>query len=193
MTFETKKSIEVLTRTPEVLRAMLSGLGDEWLYSNYGPDTFSPFDVVGHLITGEKTDWMVRARIILQHRTSRAFDKYDRYAQFEESRGKSIDQLLDEFEQCRRENLRALRALNLTLPQLELKGVHEALGEVTLSQLLSTWVAHDLNHIAQIAKCMATQYQEAVGPWREYLGILKTPVTPMDAEGAARRKAAYQS
>src|SRR5258706_8623791 len=175
MRFNTDKSIELLERTPAVLRAMLAGLSDDWLYNNYGPDTFSPFDVVGHLITGEKTDWMVRARIILEHGTSRPFDKYDRYAQFEESRGKSIDQILDEFEQCRCENLKALRDMSLTPQQLELKGLHNALGEVTLGQLLATWVAHDLNHIAQIAKCMATQYAEAVGPWLEYLGILNAP------------------
>src|ERR1043166_3865166 len=137
MNYSPEQSVEILERTPRVLRAMLSGLSDDWLCSNYGPDTFSPFDVVGHLITGEKTDWMVRARIILEHGTARPFDKYDRYAQFEQSRGKSIGQLLDEFEQCRRENLKALRAMNLTPKQLELKGKHNALGEVTLEQLLA--------------------------------------------------------
>lgn len=190
MRFEMRHAVEVLERTPGVLRAMLGGLTDAWLRSNYGEDTFSPFDVVGHLIQGEKTDWIVRPRIILEHGTARPFDKYDRYAQFEASGGKSIGLLLDEFETLRRDNLHTLAALAITPGKLALRGMHAALGEVTLEQLLSTWVAHDLNHIAQIAKCMATQYAEAVGPWREYLGVLKTPVTRMDADGAERRRIA---
>jgi len=191
MHFDITKSIEILERTPAVLRAMLKGLSNDWLFSNYGEDTFSPFDVVGHLITGERTDWLVRTQVILEHGTARPFDKYDRYAQFEASKGKSIEALLDEFESCRVRNLAALKRLELSREKLVLKGKHPALGEVTLSELLATWVAHDLNHIAQIAKCMATQYAQAVGPWRQYLGVLKTPITPMDADGAARRRAAY--
>ena len=190
MQFGIEQSIEILQRTPTVLRNMLAGLSDGWLHSNYGADTFSPFDVVGHLITGEKTDWMTRTRIILEHGTARPFDKYDRYAQFEDSRGKSIEQLLDEFERLRAANLAALRGLNLTPQLLAKKGMHPALGEVTLEQLLATWVAHDCNHIAQIAKCLATQYEEAVGPWKQYLGILRSPVTRMDSSGAARRRQA---
>ncbi|MFN0138354.1 MAG: DinB family protein [Phycisphaerae bacterium] len=190
MRFDMRDAVAVLERTPGVLRAMLDGLGDAWLRSNYGNDTFSPFDVVGHLIQGEKTDWIVRTRIILEHGPSRTFDKYDRYAQFEASRGKSIGQLLDEFETLRRHNLQTLAALAITPEKLALRGMHAALGEVTLEQLLSTWVAHDLNHMAQIAKCMATQYADAVGPWREYLGVLKTPITRMDADGASRRRIA---
>lgn len=190
MRFDMHHAVEVLQRTPAVLRALLSGLSDSWLRNNYGQDTFSPFDVVGHLIQGERTDWIVRTRIILDHGTAQTFDKYDRYAQFEASRGKSIGELLDEFEQLRRENLQALTSLTITPEKLALRGKHTALGEVTLEQLLSTWVAHDLNHIAQVAKCMATQYAEAVGPWREYLGVLKTPITRMDADGATRRRAA---
>lgn len=188
MKFELHEAIEVLERTPAVLKSMLTGLSYRWIHGTYGPDTFSPFDVVGHLITGEKTDWMTRTRLILEFGPSRAFSKYDRYAQFEESAGKSLAQLLDEFERLRRGNLAALRDLHLTPEDLARRGVHSALGEVTLEQLLATWVTHDLNHIAQIAKAMATQYEQAVGPWREYLGILKSPVTRMDADGAARRQ-----
>jgi hypothetical protein len=190
MKFDLQQAMEVLERTPAVLKAMLAGLSDGWVHSNYGEDTFSPYDVVGHLITGEKTDWMVRTRVILDHGTSKPFAKYDRYAQFEESAGKSLGQLLDEFERLRAGNLAALRELNLTPQDLTRRGMHPALGDVTLEQLLATWVAHDLNHIAQIAKAMATQYESAVGPWRQYLGILKSPVTRMDAEGAARRRKA---
>ncbi len=190
MKYNLDQAVEILRRTPEVLRAMLAGLGDAWIHSNYGKDTFSPFDVVGHLITGEKTDWLARTRIILEHGTARPFDKYDRYAQFEASRGKSLHQLLDEFEQLRKANIAALMQLNPTPEQLAKKGMHPALGEVTLEQLLATWVAHDLNHIAQIARCMATQCADAVGPWKAYLSVLNMPVSRMDADGAARRKAA---
>jgi uncharacterized damage-inducible protein DinB len=193
MTFNLEQAVEVLRATPGVLRALLGGLSDPWILSSYGADTFSPFDVVGHLITGEKTDWLARARIILEHGRARPFDRYDRYAMFEESRGKSLSQLLDEFERLRTANLAALRELRLTPENLALRGMHPALGEVTLGQLLATWVAHDLNHIGQIAKCMATQYAEAVGPWREYLGILKAPATRMDADGAARARKARAS
>ena len=185
--FSLVPSIAILERTPRVLRAWLAGLPRQWTHSNYGADTFSPFDVVGHLIHGEACDWIPRARIILEHKTARPFDKYDRYAQFEASRGKTMDNLLEEFDAARSRSLAALKEMNLTPQQLQLRGMHPALGEVTLSQLLATWVAHDLNHIAQIAKCMATQYEHAVGPWREYLGVLKTTVTRMDADGSKRR------
>jgi len=188
MEFDLDQAHEVLERTPGVLRCMLAGLSDDWLHGNYGQDTFSPFDVLGHLITGERTDWLVRARLILEHGTNRPFSKYDRYAQFEQSRGKSPTNLLDEFDALRRENLASLRELRLSSADLDRRGMHPALGEVTLRQLLATWVAHDLNHLAQIAKAMATQYEAAVGPWREYLGILRSPVTRMDADGSARRR-----
>lgn len=190
MDFDLNRSIEVLERTPRVLRALLAGLSDPWIHSNYGPDTFSPFDVVGHLITGEKTDWIPRVTLIRERGTSQPFAKYDRYAQFEQSRGRSLAELLDEFEHLRAASLAALRELRLTPNDLSKRGLHPALGEVTLENLLATWVAHDLNHIAQIAKAMATQYEDAVGPWRQYLGVLRSPVTPMDADGAARRRAA---
>lgn len=192
MRFDFDHAIPVLERTPRVLRAMLDGLGREWTHSNYGADTFSPFDVLGHLITGERTDWIARTRIIFEQGPARPFDRYDRYAMFEESRGKTLDQLLDEFERLRMENLASLKALRLTSEQLAKHGTHPSLGPVTLGNLLATWVAHDLNHIAQIAKCMATQYDDAVGPWREYVGVLKTPITRMDPDGAGRRRAAME-
>lgn len=190
MKFELAHALEVLERTPCVLRAMLSGLSDAWLHGTCGPDTFSPFDVVGHLIVGEKTDWMVRLRLILTHGPARPFERYDRYAQFESSRGNSIAELLDEFERLRATNLREVRGLSISAADLDREGMHPALGRVTLRQLLSTWTAHDLNHLAQIAKALATQYEDQVGPWRAYLGVLKHPATKMDAEGIARRRAA---
>lgn len=176
MKFEMDIAREVLAETPAILRAMLKGKSQQWVLSNYGPDTFSPFDVVGHLIHGEKTDWIPRARIILEHGAAGVFEPFDRYAMYEESRGKSIDQLLDEFERLRHENMASLDAMKLTPDQWSLKGSHPAFGQVTLGQLLATWVVHDLNHIAQIAKAMSFQYGEEVGPWREYLSILRPPV-----------------
>lgn len=189
MNFTPNHAIDLLARTPGVLRAMLVGLSAEWVHANYGEDTFSPFDVVGHLIHGEKEDWISRAKIILEYGSARPFEPYDRYAQFEASHGKSLEDLLGEFDRLRAANLKTLAEMELTPQKLALRGRHPALGEVTLEQLLATWVAHDLNHIAQIARCLATQYADAVGPWREYLGVLKTPITRMDAEGAARRRA----
>ncbi len=181
---------ELLARTPATLRSLLAGISDFWLHATYGEDTFSPDDIVGHLIAGEQTDWMVRTRLILEHADSVPFLKYDRYAQFEASRGKTIDNLLDEFDALRTANLASLRELRLTPADLDRRGRHSALGPVTLGQLLATWAAHDLNHLAQIAKAMATRYESEVGPWRQYLGILRSPVTGMDPEGAARRRAA---
>jgi hypothetical protein len=172
MAFRLEEAVQVLERTPGVLRAMLGGLTEAWMMNNYGPETWGPFDVVGHLIHGEKTDWIPRARIILERGPSRAFEPFDRYAQYEASRGKTIDQLLDEFESLRRQSLEALRGMKLTDAQLDLPGTHPALGAVTLRNLLATWVCHDLNHIHQIAKSMAFQYRNEVGAWREYITIL---------------------
>src|SRR5687768_13561791 len=172
MPFRLEQAIEILERTPSVLRALLAGLSEPWVMNNYGPETWSPFDVVGHLIHGEKTDWIPRARIILDDGPSRALEPFDRFAQYEGSKGKHIDQLLDEFESLRRQNLEALRAMRLTAAQLDLPGMHPALGPVTLRQLLATWVCHDLNHVHQIAKSMAYQYRNEVGAWREYITIL---------------------
>lgn len=172
MTFELEQAVEVLQRTPGVLRAWLGGLSGGWALSNYGEATFSPFDVVGHLLHGERADWMVRVRVILEHGEAEAFAPFDRYAMYEASRGKSTADLLDEFERVRAANLADLRALALTPEQLDRRGTHPALGGVTLRQLLATWVVHDLNHLSQIAKAMAFQYRHEVGPWREYLSVL---------------------
>ncbi len=173
MKYRLDQAIEVLSRTPAVLRNMLGGLSEPWIVNNYGEETFSPFDVVGHLIHGERTDWIPRARIILEHDESRPFESFDRYAQYEDSKGKTIDELLDTFETLRRENVAALQAMNLTAEQLALRGTHPELGAVTLQEMLATWVVHDLNHIHQIAKCMAFQYHDNLGPWREWATVIK--------------------
>lgn len=170
--FQLSDGIAVLERTPSTFRALLSGLPDTWILSDEGPDTFSAFDNVGHLIHGERTDWITRARIILEQGASRRFEPYDRFAQKRESEGKSLAQLLDEFATLREANVATLRGWNLTDEQLVLEGEHPSLGRVTLRQLLSAWVVHDLGHIAQTARVMSKQYREAVGPWREYLPVL---------------------
>lgn len=172
MSFDLEAGLEVLERTPAVLDTMLRGLDETWLVATEGPETWSPFDIVGHLIHGEKTDWMGRARRILEHGADKPFEPFDRFAQFEDSRGKSIADLLDEFAHLRAENLQALRALELTPEQMELEGTHPELGSVTLGQLLATWVVHDLGHIAQIARVMAKVNRGEVGAWAEYLPIL---------------------
>lgn len=172
MNFELARGIEVLQRTPGTLRAMLTGLSSDWTDANEGADTWSPYVIVGHLIHGERTDWIARVKIVLAQDAQRRFEPFDRFAQFRESEGKSIEDLLDEFEHIRNENLTLLSGWQLTEAQLSLEGEHPAFGSVTLRQLLATWVAHDLGHLAQIARVMAKQYREAVGPWREYLPVM---------------------
>lgn len=172
MKFELNQAMEVLQRTPDVLRSLLGGLSDGWIYNNYGENTFSPFDVVGHLIHGEETDWLVRTHVILEHGQAKPFAPFDRYAMYEASKGKTLTQLLEEFAQLREKNLNELRALNLTPEKLDKLGTHPALGPVTLRQLLATWVSHDLNHLHQIAKAMAYQYRLEVGPWKQYLTFM---------------------
>lgn len=172
MKFTISTSIEILERTPVVLRSLLQGLSDEWVTPNEGSGTWSAYDIVGHLIHGEKTDWIPRMQIIRSGSDERKFEKFDRFAQFENSKGKTMLQLLNEFSQLREINMNILRSANITDSHLGETGVHPAFGNVTLSQLLSTWVVHDLNHIAQISRVMAKQYKEAVGPWIAYLGIL---------------------
>ncbi len=162
----------MLERTPPTLRALLGGLPDLWALGNEGPETFSPFDNVGHLIHGERTDWIPRARIVLAQGASRRFEPYDRFAQVRESKGKSLAELLAEFGRLRAENLTTLRNWKLSDRELALEGEHPELGMVTLRQLLATWVAHDLSHVAQISRVMAKQYRDAVGPWQLYLPIL---------------------
>ena len=173
MKFEIERAIEVLSRTPAVLHGLLDGLGEHWTRANYGDGTFSPFDVLGHLIHGERTDWIPRARIILEHGEARTFEPFDRFAQYDESRGKSVSELLDEFTSLRAANINALRTMRITPHQLALCGSHPEFGTVTLEAMLATWVAHDLNHIAQITRAMAHQYRDEVGPWRRYLSILR--------------------
>ena len=165
-------TLSLLDRTPAVLDALLRGLPDAWTRGNEGGETWNAFDVLGHLIHGERTDWMPRVNIVLQFGEARMFDPFDRWGHIHESQGKSMGELLDEFAQLRSNNLRALRALSLQPRQLALRGSHPSLGSVTLSQLLATWAAHDLTHLHQISRVMAHQYREAVGPWAAYLGVL---------------------
>jgi len=172
MEFQLAKAKEVLRRTPGTLNALLGNLPDDWVLANEGPETFSPYDVIGHLIEGEENDWIPRARIILEQGEARPFDKFDRFAMFEKSKGKSLSELLARFEEVRGESLRNLDALNLTPELLQKRGTHPALGVVTLSQLLSAWVVHDLGHIRQIVRVMAKQYRDAIGPWTAYLSIV---------------------
>ena len=173
MPHDLEQTIALLSRTPAVLNALLRDLPDNWTTRNEGEKTFSPFDVVGHLIVGERTDWMPRTRRILESGESVPFEKFDRFAQERESKGKTLPQLLDEFARLRAENLKALRALNLQPADLKKTGKHQALGVVTLSQLLATWAAHDLTHLHQLSRVMAHQYREAVGPWTVYLGVMQ--------------------
>ncbi len=172
MRFDLNKSVEILSRTPVVLETLLSGVSEEWLNNNEGENTWSPFDIVGHLIHGEKTDWIVRMEIILAGNPNKTFDSFDRFAQFKESEGKSMGQLLQVFKTIRNRNIEILLAKKLTVKDFSRKGIHPSLGEVTLEQLLSTWTTHDLGHLAQIARVMAKQYKQEVGPWIEYLPVL---------------------
>ncbi len=172
MAFELTEGIAVLERTPAVFRALLSGLPEAWTRCNEGPETFSPFDNLGHVIHGERTDWIPRARIIMAQGDDRRFEPYDRFAQTRESAGKTLANLLDEFSALRAANVITLRSWNLSDQQFQLEGEHPALGRVTLRQLLATWVAHDLGHIAQTTRVMAKRYREEVGPWRAYLPIV---------------------
>jgi len=173
MEHDLRNTIALLTRTPGILNALLRGMPDAWTLRSEGENTWSPFDVVGHLIHGERTDWMVRAKIILQSGEERPFDRFDRWAQQRNSQGKSLEELLDEFARLRSANLDELRALKLSRDDLDRRGQHPALGVVTLSQLLATWAAHDLTHLHQISRIMAHQYRDAVGPWTAFLGVMQ--------------------
>ncbi len=173
MKFNLNHAIDLLNRTPGVLRVMLQGLPSEWEKSDEGEKTWSPYDVVGHLIHGERTDWIPRAKIILEEGEGKTFEPFDRYAQFEESKGRSIEELLQRFEEMRKENIQTLREMRLRPEDLARTGSHPELGKVTLEELLATWVAHDLDHLVQISRTMARQYQETVGPWRAFLSVMK--------------------
>jgi hypothetical protein len=170
--FALAEAMTLLQRTPVVVDALLRGLPEGWVTANEGGDTWSPFDVVGHLIHGERTDWMPRVRIILEQGESRPFERFNRSAQFTESQGRWLAELLDEFAMQRRRNLTELAALQVTDADLDRRGRHPELGVVTLRQLLATWVAHDLDHIIQISRVLGRQYSGEVGPWRAYLRII---------------------
>jgi hypothetical protein len=172
MDFDPDRSIEVLARSPGTLRTLLSGLGEPWIRGTEGPGTFSPFDVVGHLIDGEETDWIPRARIILARGPELRFEPYDRFRHWERNRGRSLESLLDEFTQLRSVNLETLSSWRLQEADFDLPGVHPTFGRVTLRQLLAAWVVHDLGHITQVARVMAKQYRQAVGPWVPFLAVL---------------------
>ena len=172
MKFELGKSLEILEKTPGVIRNLLTGLSEDWIINNEGPETLSPYAVVGHLIHGEKTDWPGRIQMILDHGVNKTFIPYDRFAMYEESKGKSLESLLGEFETLRKKNLAWLNSLKLSETDFDKRGVHPKFGEVTLKQLLSTWVIHDLTHLSQITRVMAKQYKAEMGPWLEYFRIM---------------------
>jgi hypothetical protein len=165
-------AVALLTRTPTTLDTLLRGLPEWWIRANEGPSTWSPFDVIGHLVHGEETDWIPRVKIILEHGENRTFDKFNREAQFDAVPPRSLEGLLDQFATLRRENLRALAALQLTEADLDRRGRHPAFGVVTMRQLLATWVAHDLDHVMQISRVLGRQYADDVGPWRAYLRVI---------------------
>ena len=165
-------TISLLSRTPAALDALLRDLPQSWTHRNEGENTWTAFDIVGHLIHGERTDWMPRTRLVLQSGDTRPFEPFDRTEHENQSKGKSLEDLLDDFARLRSENLSELRALNLQAEDLERRGRHPALGVVTLSQLLATWAAHDLSHLHQLSRVMAHQYRETVGPWTAYLGVM---------------------
>jgi len=174
MNFKIDQAISVLERTPTALKSLLSGLPDPWIFNNEGPETWSPYDVLGHLVHGEKTDWILRLKIIIEHGIEKTFEPFDRFAMIQESEGKSINVLLDEFEDLRRKNLDVLGQIKLDSKDFVRKGMHPGLGVVTLGQLIATWVVHDLSHMAQIDEVMARQYREHVGPWKAYLPVLNS-------------------
>jgi hypothetical protein len=171
--FDFQQTIAVLERTPAALASLLRGLPDDWTRANEGSGTWSVYEIIGHLIFGELTDWLPRTRVILAGDESRTFEPFDRVGYKNESAGKSLDWLLDEFVRLRRENLATLRKLNLQAQDFNRRARHPALGSVTLSQLLATWAVHDLTHLHQISRVMAQQYREAVGPWTTFLGVLQ--------------------
>ena len=173
MNFQFDEALPVLQRTPSVLRPLLLDLPEAWITANEGPGTWTPFDVVGHLIHGERTDWIPRVEHILQHGSAVPFPVFDREAMFVASKGRSLSDLLDTFAQLRAESLNRLAALGLTNDDLTRVGRHPEFGEVTMGQHLATWVAHDLGHISQVVRVMARRYSTAVGPWHAYLSILR--------------------
>ncbi|MGQ0641109.1 MAG: DinB family protein [Gemmatimonadaceae bacterium] len=193
MIFDLESGIAVLQRTPGTVRALLDGLPDPWVRGTEGPQTFSAFDNVGHLIDGEETDWIPRAQIILSRGPDPQFEPYDRFRHWQRNKGRSLDALLDEFGDLREQNLELLRSWQLTDEQLDLPGLHPSLGRVTLRHLLAAWVVHDLGHIAQISRVMAKQYRDEVGPWVPFMPVLTDHEVPRSCQprmlAAARRGA----
>ncbi len=173
MKFQIDQAVEILSNTPIVLRSLLGNLSNEWTEKVENSEDWNPFDIVGHYINGEETDWIPRAEIILKKGANITFEPFDRFAQFESSKDKTLHELLETFAKLRQKNLEILKSWNLTHEQLRLKGIHPELGEVNLGQLISTWVVHDLTHIRQIVSVLAKKYTENVGVWKEYLSILQ--------------------
>jgi hypothetical protein len=176
--FKLSEAVEFLSRTPAALSALLRGLPEFWVRANEGKDaegkdSWSPYDIVGHLVYAERADWVPRVRTILEHGEARAFEPFDRFAQLKEDKSRPLGQLLDDFARLRKDNLAAVQALNLSGTDLAKRGKHPSLGVVKLSELLATWAAHDLTHLHQLSRVMAYQYRDAVGPWTAYLGVLK--------------------
>jgi hypothetical protein len=171
MKFNLEQAIQILERTPAVVETLLKGLDDDWVMQNEGGETWSAYDIVGHYIHGEKADWIPRMQVILGN-GDKHFKPFDRFAQFTESKGKTLEQLLGEFDVLRKESLAVLKGISFTDEMFDSTGIHPKFGDVTLRQLLSTWVVHDLTHIHQLSRVLAKQYQQEVGPWYEFLGVL---------------------
>lgn len=172
MNFQLEEAVEILERTPQTLSQLLTGLSSEWINRNEGENTWSAFDVVGHLIEGEKNNWLPRIKMILTKGATEPFPPFDRFSQLNQNDGKTMEQLLNEFADIRRANLEILRQIINPKTNFEQTGVHPEFGIVKLREQISTWVAHDLTHISQIARVLAKRYQNDVGPWRAYLRIL---------------------
>lgn len=173
MKFQIEEAVEILSQTPATVKSLLGDLSEDWIKNQPNSESWNAFDIVGHLIHGEETDWIPRAEIILAQDENTTFETFDRFAQFEKSKGKSLDELLETFAMARAKSLETLRQMNLTEEKLRLKGIHPELGEVTLKQLLATWTVHDLTHIRQLATVLASKYVEIVGAWKQYLSILQ--------------------
>jgi hypothetical protein len=174
MHIDKKHTIDLIKRTPGIIRTLLYDISEDLAHSDEGGETWSPYDVVGHLIHGEKTDWIPRLNKVLGPIENKTFVPFDRFAQFEESAGKSLNQLIDEFEEIRKKNIAILESMELNDEDYNKHGIHPSFGAVTLTQLLTTWIVHDLNHIAQISRVIAHQHRDDVGPWVDYMRILKS-------------------
>jgi len=173
MEFDLEEGLEILRQTPATLQSLLGNLTEAWTGAVEGPGEWSPREVVAHLIAGERIDWIPRTRIMLGEDGSKAFEPFDRESFRTTGEGKSLAALLEEFAALRAENVEILIGLNLTKERLNLSGIHPEFGEVTLKQMLATWVAHDLNHVHQIVRTMAYQYYQSVGPWKKYLSVMR--------------------